>query len=517
MASYDVPDLCKQFVHYLYRHIRERNIPEIQSMYEVSFLKLSERYYKASPWPAVELIADVVDQDHVFCLLYKELYFRHLYARCSPNLRQRCESWDNYCDLFGLLLHSNVNMQLPNIWLWDMIDEFIYQFQSFCQYRGKVSQKTPEELELLKQCDKVWNVLEVLNVLQALVDKSGIIADLEGDGGAKFYATEGFYPNESNVLRMLGYFSLVSLLRVHTLVGDYYSALKAVYPINLNEPHINLYTPKIMGANISLFYYAGFCYMMMRRYIDAARCFNTILAYINRTKQYHVRSVQYDQILKKNEQMYALLACVVALCPAAHKLLDENVATQLRDRNADKILRMGRGELSVYDELFSYSCPKFITASQPTYDNLSVNTNQQEYRVQLDLFLSEVRSQTTLPLLKQYLLLYSSIDIQKLASLMELDQATLRQQLTCLKAKSYSLQWTGGADATQGQYLSASDIDFYIDTDASGREMVNVSDTVHQKQHTDFLARHISKFEEIIKDLDTPSVAALGAKPAAVY
>ena len=45
-----------------------------------------------------------------------------------------------------------------------------------------------------------------------------------------------------------------------------------------------------------------------------------------------------------------------------------------------------------------------------------------------------------------------------------------------------------------GQYLSASDIDFYIDTDAEGREMVIVSDTVHQKQHTDFLARHISEY-----------------------
>lgn len=32
---------------------------------------------------------------------------------------------------------------------------------------------------------QVWNVLEVLNVLQALVDKSGIIAELEADGGAK--------------------------------------------------------------------------------------------------------------------------------------------------------------------------------------------------------------------------------------------------------------------------------------------------------------------------------------------
>jgi translation initiation factor 3 subunit L len=51
--------------------LRERNIAEIQSMYETSFLKLSDRYYPDRPWPAVELIADVVDQDHVFCILYK--------------------------------------------------------------------------------------------------------------------------------------------------------------------------------------------------------------------------------------------------------------------------------------------------------------------------------------------------------------------------------------------------------------------------------------------------------------
>ncbi len=33
---------------------------------------------------------------------------------------------------------------------------------------------------------------------------------------------------------------------------------------------------------------------------------------------------------------------------------------------------------------------------------------------------------------------------------MELDEAALRQQLLCLKAKSYQVKWTGGADATQG-------------------------------------------------------------------
>ncbi len=52
-------------------------------------------------------------------------------------------------------------------------------------------------------------------------------------------------------------------------------------------------------------------------------------------------------------------------------------APQLRERNADKIQRMSRGEVSVFDELFSYSCPKFITAVPPAYDNPSVNTSQQ--------------------------------------------------------------------------------------------------------------------------------------------
>ena len=63
---------------------------------------------------------------------------------------------------------------------------------------------------------------------------------------------------------MLGYFSLIGLLRVHTLIGDYHSGLKALYPLNIND-RTNLFAPKIAGCNIALYYYGGFCYMMMRR------------------------------------------------------------------------------------------------------------------------------------------------------------------------------------------------------------------------------------------------------------
>lgn len=54
-----------------------------------------------------------------------------------------------------VVLHGVVSMQLPNQWLWDMVDEFVYQFQSFCQYRAKMKSKTEQEIALLQQYDQV--------------------------------------------------------------------------------------------------------------------------------------------------------------------------------------------------------------------------------------------------------------------------------------------------------------------------------------------------------------------------
>ncbi|CAM6028341.1 unnamed protein product [Sphagnum balticum] len=53
-----------------------------------------------------------------------------------------------------------------------MVDEFIYQFQSFCQYQAKLKQRTDQQLAFLRLFDKVWNVVGVLNYLQALIEKS---------------------------------------------------------------------------------------------------------------------------------------------------------------------------------------------------------------------------------------------------------------------------------------------------------------------------------------------------------
>ncbi|MCO5576585.1 hypothetical protein L7F22_030398 [Adiantum nelumboides] len=78
------------------------------------------------------------------------------------------------------------------------------------------------------------------------------------------------------------------------------------------------------------------------------------------------------------------MAICLSLCLQG-KLVEENVNSQLREKQGEKMLRMQRNDEAVFDELFSFACPKFITLSPPNYEEL-VNYNQDAYRLQ---FLSE--------------------------------------------------------------------------------------------------------------------------------
>lgn len=376
-------------------------------MYSVTFPHLSERFFKGSSWPRVEVISHLVDDDHVFCMLYKEMYYRHLYATGRPSVDQRRESWENYKELFTVILSSNLNMQLPNGWLWDMVDEFTYQFQSFLQYRGKAAGKSPQEIQVLTESSDLWNAGAVIGYLSELADASGIRRELSTQEGVDaLFQTEGYSEIQSNVLRMLGYFSLIGLLKVHSVLGDYTTGMKALAPLNPFERK-GLFATKIAMGNITLFYYSGFAYLMMQRYLDAARCFTFVLSYIARVKAHHQRGSAYDQILKKNEQMYALLAMTTALCPAANAVLEESVSNTLREKYGEKTRSMLAGSADTFEELFPYACPKFASPALPDYASATANTNQEAYKAQLKAFMSVVEERKHLPALKQVLKLYS--------------------------------------------------------------------------------------------------------------
>jgi len=338
-------------------------------------------------------------------------------------------------------------------------------------------------------------VAVVLRYLHRFVEKSRILHTLENEkqGITEQRDSPDYDFDDHPVYKMLGYFSVIGLLRVHCLLGDYYLALKTLDSIDLSKK--GLFT-RVTACYITLYYYLGFAYLMMRRYADAIKTFSTILLYISRAGQYHTRSYQYDQMMKKNEQMYALLAITVSLCP---QRIDENVHSILREKYSDKLTRMQRGESTIFEELFSYACPKFINPI-PNYDNeLLANHNYQEpLRLQLKIFMNEVKQQIILPILRSFLKLYTTIPLPKLADFLEIDQDTLRTYLLCYKHKTHNLVWTPGEPAVKGKWASLSDVNFIIDGD-----MVHIQDAKVEKRYGDFFIRHINKFQEIVNEIKT--------------
>lgn len=508
--NYIIPEVIKKFLLYFKKVVGEQNIYEIQNAYGNEFNKLTDRFFKNSPWPEAESVAPVVNSerdldlekgpktsDQVFLILYKELYYRHIYARVQtgPTMEQRFESYSNYCSLFNYILNAEgpVPLELPNQWLWDIIDEFIYQFQSFSQYRSKLNKKSEEEIGFLKSSPKLWNVHSVLNVLHSLVDKSNINRQLEiyTNGGDPDSVAGEF--GRHSLYKMLGYFSLVGLLRLHSLLGDYFQALKILENIDFNKK--NMYS-RVPACQITTFYYVSFAYMMMRRYQDAIRTLSNILLYIQRTKpMFQSRTYLYDQINKQNDQMYTLLAICLTMHPMR---IDESVHQQLREKFGDKMLRMQKGDMQEFEHSFSFACPKFLSPVPPNYDSMNQNYHKEPYLLQLNVFKDEVNEQQLLPIIRSYLKLYTTLPISKLAIFMDMSEDELRTHLMCFKHKMKNLVWTKGTGGLEGEFQSASEVDFYID-----RDMIHIADTKVARRYGDFFIRQIHKFEELSRTLKT--------------
>lgn len=505
--QYQVPETVKNFLVYFRNNVNEGLVFELQALYEHSWPKLTEDYFEKRPWPEESEVAAIVDADPVFIILYKELYFRHIYARIQggPTLEQRFNSFYNYCDLFNYILSAEepVPLELPDLWLWELIDEFVYQFQSFAQYRARLQKKTPAELKTLNFNNKVWNVLCVLNVLHSLVDKSNIKQQLEvyASGGDPESVAGEF--GSHSLYKMLGYFSLVGLLRLHSLLGDYYQAIKVLENI---EVHTKSQYAHIPACQISTSYYVGFAYMMMRRYSDAIRTFSSILLYIQRTKQlFASKTYQHDQINKQTDQMYHLLAICLVLHP---QCIDESIQQTLREKSYhEKMYKMQYGDLQEFESSFVYACPKFLSPYPPPIDSVPDDYSKEAIQHQTQVFMEEVAQQKMLPTIRSYLKLYTTLPLSKLATFMsqnnrnderDLDKETraLLIHLLCFKHKMKNVVWSKGASGLEGKFQSGSELDFYIDND-----MIHIADTKVAHRYGDFFIRKVLKFEDLNRKL----------------
>lgn len=380
-----------------------------------------------------------------------------------------------------------------------MLDEFVYQFQSFAQWRASPKNKTEEELDMLAEASQIWSCYSVLNVLYSLMQKSQINEQLRAEKAGKspeeVAEIAGEYGSKP-LYRNLGYFSLICLLRVHVLLGDPTLALQIMENVELTG---DAFLTRITACHVTTYYHVGCAYMALGRWPDAIKTFISVLIFFIRMKQYHTRSYQYHTITKQCERMYALLAICTTLSPGP---TDDSIMTIVKEHYGDQLATLQRGgdeALEVFKELFLQACPKYLSVNPPPYEDPDAlqawmaNPPPDAVQRYLDLFLSDVVAVRGVSNVRNLLKLYTSIDAAKLAAFLsegaDADaEEDVLQQLMVLKAASRSYRYEKGESSTSlldGHRFVTNALDFTIDN-----TMVHVEETTTHRRFAGFFIRN---------------------------
>lgn len=351
-----------------------------------------------------------------------------------------------------------------------------------------------ENIELLNKNKGAWAVESVMFYLQRLVTIGST-------------STAAAY-------QYLGLFSSVTLSRLECLLGDYTSSLSALAPINasfivqpprgseadfkaMNAEEI---VGSVFAAKVSMTYHAGVSYLMLRRYKDAAKVLGDMCATMRRgfKSGTYKNIVGVEQLNKMYDRMITLLAIITHVCPS-YALVDESVATAVRERHGNQLSKIAAGEEG-YEDLFIYACPKFINPAVPKYDDAltkgASHSFDTVYKLQVNHFMNEMSNQQTMMKLRSYMKLYTSISVEKLGRLVS--EEDFESLLLSYKRKTRQLEY---ADDKSEVYGNVMDIHYFVKDG-----VIHVDEAEKQNRFENYFMSQISQSTDILKDVEPVSV-----------
>ncbi|CAI5729728.1 unnamed protein product [Peronospora farinosa] len=476
-ADFLLPETVKSWFSHMYKHLMSGNVLDMARLYDREFHNLTNNYFKQTSWPEPSAVKSLVDNNPTFLLLYKQIYFRHLFSRMQPGMDMKVASWETYVAIFDGVLDGSLNLKaLPSQWVFDIVGEFVYQYQSYSQFRAKVATKSEAEIASYQENLLIWDTSKVLSYLHALVRHSKIVEILkEGEG----------VQTSSDVVTELGYFSLITLARAHVLFGDYYTSLKLLEPIDLFNKSSRgeaKTTAKIHekspGCHVSVFYHMGFAQLMLEDFVAAIHSFSTIILQVNRNRNYYSRFADYEQLHKLTERAMALLAIALFLCPGQR--VNDQIHALIREKYGDKQGKLQTGDTSALGELFSFSCPKFIVPAVAVESKAAINRSTEASQRQQKAFNDMVARQQHIPAVRSYIKLYRSIDLEKLAAFRRIDVELARAELMALKVSGSRLKL---------------DVHVFLNND-----LVLIDEETSNQRTGEFFINHIHKFARIVDE-----------------
>jgi len=485
-------EVARAFVIDLQRGLKEKKEDDLFYLYDRKFNKISEHSFANATWPTIEEIEEndenlEFDMNTIF--LYNELCFRHVYARINVvDPEVRIKSFANYVDLFETFLHTKDDVVLPGPWIWDILDEFIYQFQTFCQYRAKMKSDDSNLQIFLNDLENVWSLEKVTEILNNLITKSGIMKA----GKNEF---EDIAVANVRTRQYFGYFSIVSLLRLHVLCSDFTNALKVIEPIDFRRLQI---FSKSLSCLLTLFYYAGFAYLVSQRYRESVKIFELILSCFGKYKQFYSKSFQYDSMLKQADKSFLLLGIARAFYPTA---IDETVQSNIGDKNAERIAKINKYDINAFNDSFNYGSPKLFVPIRDAehFKNFGFEVNFAEPVIrQREALAAKFQHIQELNSLRGVLKLYSTIKVDKLAAVLKKTPAQLQDLIKLYRAINNSEPRANPFEQTIIKRLieSIPSLEFVIEGD-----VVKVQDKVTQQNFSKLFYKNINKIEEITREI----------------
>ncbi|KAF0717738.1 Aste57867_2130 [Aphanomyces stellatus] len=456
-ADFLLPDSVKGWFSQMYTHMIGANVKEMARLYDKEFAALTASYFKQSAWPEPdgEAVISLVDEDPVFLTLYAQIYYRHMFSKLQPTMEFKQASWANYCAIFDGLLDGSLQLDaMPSQWLFDIVGEFVYQYQSFCQFRAK--NKTED-------VPAIWTTPAVHGYLHRVVKHSNIKAVLQDENATS--------PSES--LKELGYFALICLSRAHVLTGDYYTALSLLKPIDFAKRD-QLYH-KSYSCHVSVFYHMGFAQLMLGDMAAAIRSFAKIILQVHRNRAYYSKFADYDQVTKLTEKALALVVVATHLAPGYN--VEDQVHALLREKHSDKQAAIQKGDVHVLTELFVSASPKFILATVATDAD---DVSKDALTFQTKLFVELVERHAALPAIRSFIKLYRSIEAAKLARFRGNDATVATVVAECMHLKLVS-------------ELVQSDVHFYLSGD-----LVKVDEQKREQRTGQYFMNQIAKLQRVV-------------------
>ncbi len=340
---------------------------------------------------------------------------------------------------------------------------------------------------------------------------------------------------KTHTLTMLGYYSMIGLLRVHTILGDFATALDSVSAIPLfgsdasvgraSRIFFNEYIySRVIACHVTLFYFYTFCCLASGKYYSAVRLLNLLLVYLNRylmnNKGASDLSYQNEFVAKMSEQCYGLLALGVLMLTASSQSsagvfivftskslpgnfrLEESVRSILKEKFGDKMNKIygsminGNNDyVPLVEEILIFCAPKLIN---PCMD--STDDNAAKF-IRLFVKQGEVSQMAQLCPMKSWIRLFTQTDLKVLSKQVkssapdvEASESHLRDLCHSLKHKSiHRLTVAPASNITAPDDVEVQ----FVLNDKQGVAEVAVGSEKAVRHFGDYFIRNAQKFSSV--------------------